>query len=80
MEKEVTVSMSADTVMTGGGEKKTRHNIICIYTLWLRPKTHSSFAEKLQSVLQSAGNDGDGVRKKNKKKFTTRRRGTISVM
>lgn len=54
--------------MTGGRKKKKAwHNIICIYTLWLRPKTHSSFAERLQSVCSLQETTATVSRKKQKK-------------
>lgn len=42
---------------------------LCIYTLWLRPKTRSSFAGRLQSVCSLQEMTATASRKKKKKKL-----------
>lgn len=70
----MTLSASADTVMTGGGKKKQKTlQRLCIYTLWLRPKTRSSFAGRLQSVCSLQETTATASRKKEKKKKLTKK-------
>lgn len=73
MGKEVTLSTSADTVMTGGGKKtkKKRKNAatsLHIYTLAQAQNT-LLICREAPVCLQSAGNDGDGVQEEKKKKL-----------
>lgn len=63
----MTLSASADTVMTGGGGEENTATSLHIYTLAQAQNT-LLICREAPVCLQSAGNDGDGVQRKKKRK------------